>query len=66
MSAVRLPVTKVAELYAALDAACEHTTYGGAGAHDALWKRLNAARSFVRVYMLDEAPDVEVEVREAA
>ncbi len=63
MTPVRLPVTKVADLYAALTAAMEHASKTGGGA---LWRDLCAARSFVRVYMLDEAEPVEVEVREAA
>jgi hypothetical protein len=63
--ATTLPGHKIAMLYATLDAACKHKALAS---DDDMWVRLNEARSFVKIYLLESIPPVAVEIdtREAA
>lgn len=59
---IPLPATEVAKLYAALDAAIEHVDQHDNAALGPLWLQLVHARSFVKCYLLEQMPAVEVDV----
>lgn len=57
---IPLPATEVAKLYAALDAAM--TRLESQRDDDKLWRDLNNAKAFVKVYMLDQMPKQSVHI----
>lgn len=48
-----IPVTKLAELYAALEGARLYTRFDGAAPDDALYMQLVRAQAILKVYLLD-------------
>ncbi|MBP6564124.1 MAG: hypothetical protein KA200_00775 [Burkholderiales bacterium] len=60
---IPLPATEVAKLYAALDAAM--TRLESQRDDDKLWRDLNNAKAFVKVYLLDQMPKQSVRIVQA-
>lgn len=57
---IPLPATEVAKLYAALDAAMNRLESEREA--DKLWRDLNNAKAFVKVYLLDQMPKQSVRI----